>query len=158
MDTETVNERDVLRHLLAALAYRGGKCLRDAPAGFGDFGPGKPALAILAHMGDLLEWSLSLAQGEGGWRPAVPGDWAMESARFHRGLENLDRLLASETPLAADWRRLLQGPLADALTHVGQLALLRRLAGAPLADENYFRAEMVAGRLGPDQAPPARRT
>ena len=153
-----MNERDVLRHLLAALAYRGFKALRDAPEGFALFdGGGKTPVAILAHLGDLLDWSLSMAQGEGRWKSAPPLSWAEETLRFQQGLERLDAQFASDAPLQAEWTRLLQGPLADALTHVGQLAMLRRLAGSPLPPENYFIAEVVTGRVGPDQAPPVPR-
>jgi len=150
-----MTERDALRHLLATLAYRGGKCLRDAPEGFALFDAcGKAPVAILAHLGDLLGWSLSLARGGGQWQNHAPLSWEEETARFHAGLEALDRFLASEAPLQAEWQRLLAGPLADALTHVGQLAMLRRLAGAPLAPENYFKAGVTTGRVGPDQAAP----
>jgi len=150
-----VSERAALRHLLATLAYRGGKCLRDAPEGFARFDAcGKTPVAILAHLGDLLGWSLTLAQGEGQWRNQDPLPWAEETARFYANLERLDQFLASEAPLQAEWQRLLAGPLADALTHVGQLAMLRRLAGAPLAPENYFKAAVTTGRVGPDPAAP----
>jgi len=151
-----MNERDLLRHLLATLAYRGGKCIREAPESFARFqgGGGKTPLAILAHMGDLLEWTLDMARGRKGWNTAVPQSWDQEAARFHRALEQLDQHLASGAAIQVEVSRLLQGPLADALTHVGQLAMLRRLDGAPLQGENYFAAEVTAGRLGPDQAPP----
>jgi hypothetical protein len=156
MTLPATNEREVLRHVLATLAYRGGKCLRDTPEDFARFecGQGRTCLTIVAHLGDLLEWALSMAQGAGRWQPAVPETWAQEAARFHRGLEGLDRFLASGEPLQAEWTRLLQGPLADALTHVGQLAMLRRMAGAPVQGENYFLADIVAGQVGPAQAPP----
>lgn len=149
-----MNESGFLRHFLATLAYRGGKCLRGAPEDFAHFtGGGKTPLAILAHLGDLLDWSLSMAQGESRWAPEAPQDWATEAARFHQGLQRLDQCLALPGPLQVDWARLLQGPLADAMTHVGQLAMLRRMAGAPIKGENYFVAEVAVGRLGPDQAP-----
>ncbi len=153
-----MNERELLRHLLATLAYRGGKCLRGAPESFAQFqgSGGKTPLAILAHMGDLLEWALNLCQGQKRWNPAVPQGWDQEEARFYRALEQLDQHFASGAALQVDVARLLQGPLADALTHVGQLAMLRRLAGAPLQGESYFAAEVTAGRVGPDQAPPRR--
>ena len=152
------SERDFLRHFLATLAYRGGHCLQGAPEGFARFdsGNGRTPLDILAHMGDLLDWSFSIAQGAARWRAAVPGTWELETARFHQGLAQLDECLASGEPLQGEWTRLLQGPLADAMTHVGQLAMLRRMAGTPVPGENYFVAEITAGRVGPDQAPPRR--
>jgi hypothetical protein len=152
------DERDVLRHFLAALAYRGGRCLREAPEAFirFDTGNGKTPLHILAHLGDLLDWSLTLARGASHWQASVPQTWEGEAARFHRGLAQLDQFLVSAEPLQAEWARLLQGPLADAMTHVGQLAMLRRMAGAPVPGENFYVAEITAGRVGPDQVPPRR--
>ncbi len=152
-------KRALLRHALAAVAYRGGKALRGAPASFAGQRTGEPsrsAVEILVHMGDLFDWSLSMASGEGRWREAVPLPWDAEVARFHESLRRFDAFLASGAALAVPEERLLQGPVADALTHVGQLSMMRRMAGAPIQGENYFLAEMEAGRLGPDQAPPKR--
>ncbi len=151
--------REFLRHTLATLAYRGGKALRGAPEGFEAFsaGPGsRSAGAILAHVGDVLDWGLSIARGQQTWRDSAPLPWDQECARFHAALQAFDGSLASEAPLGAPAEQLFQGPVADALTHVGQIALLRRLAGAPVRGENYFRADIAAGRLGPDQADPRR--
>ena len=154
-----MTDRELLRHTLAALAYRGAKPLRDAPASFPDFssGPGgNTPLTILAHIGDLLDWALSHAKGEGRWTSAAPGSWDDEAARFHRSLLALDEYLASDAPLGAEITRLFQGPIADALTHVGQLAMMRRMAGAPVRGENYFVADIAVGRVGPEQAAPRR--
>jgi hypothetical protein len=152
------DERDFLRHFLAALAYRGGRCLREAPEPFirFDSGNGKTPLDVLAHLGDLLDWSLTLAKGAPHWHATPAQTWELETARFHRGLAQLDQFLASGEPLQAEWTRLLQGPLADAMTHVGQLAMLRRMAGFPVPGENFFVAEITAGRVGQDQTPPRR--
>jgi len=154
-----MTDRELLRHTLAALAYRGAKPLCDAPASFASFstGPGgNTPLTILAHIGDLLDWALSHAKGEGRWKSATPGSWDDEAARFHRSLGALDDYLASDAPLGAEITRLFQGPIADALTHVGQLMMLRRMAGSAVYGENYFVADIVTGRLGQDQAPPRR--
>jgi hypothetical protein len=151
-----MDERDYLRHLLATLAYRGGKCLKGAPDTFAAYeGGGRTPLAILSHVGDLFDWALSMAQGQKKWQVATPVSWDLEAARFHAALAALDRHFATE-PIQAEWPRLVQGPLADALTHVGQLAMLRRMAGAPIPGENYFVADIQPGRVGPDQAPPRR--
>ena len=144
--------RTLLRHLLATLAYRGSKAVRDAPPGFAGFRAGAAArtpAAILAHIGDLLDWALGLARGHEQWHDSEPLAWDDEVVA-------LDAQLGGEEPLAASAERLLQGPLADALTHVGQIALLRRLAGTPVRGENYARAEIVPGRVGADQALPVR--
>ena len=152
-------ERQMLRHTLATLAYRGGKTLRGAPEGFSGFRasastrtPGQ----VLAHIGDLLDWALSIAQGKQEWHNSQMQSWELDSQRFFAALAALDAYLASGEPLGAPVEKLFQGPIADALTHVGQIAILRRMADAPVRAENYFRAEIVAGRVGPDQAVPKR--
>ncbi len=156
MTPTTQNAPGILRHTLATLAYRGGKTLRDAPAGFAEFRaaastrtPGE----ILAHIGDLLDWALSLANGMEFWRDAAPLDWEAASSRFFTALKALDERLASGEPLRVSEERLFQGPIADAFTHFGQIAMLRRMAGAPIRGENYFVADIVAGRIGPEQSP-----
>jgi hypothetical protein len=151
------DDRTLLRHLVATIAYRGGKTLRGAPSDFGSFsaGPGsRTAVQILSHMGDLFAWGLALADGEHRWSEEQSNDWDAQVERFFAGLEAVDARLASDEPLGRPAIRLLQGPFADALTHVGQIALLRRLADAPVKGENYFKAEVEVGRVGPDQEPP----
>ena len=153
------SDREFLRHTLAVLAYRGGKVLRGAPENFGAFtiGPNsRSASAVLAHIGDLLDWALSLAQGAQVWKEVPPQAWDEDVARFCNGLARLDAYLASDAPLGCSAERLFQGPIADALTHVGQLAMLRRLAGSAVRGENYFKADISAGRVGPNQTAPRR--
>lgn len=154
-----MTDRDMLRHALATLAYRGGKAVRDAPEGFAGFQAGpttRTPAQILAHVGDLLDWALTMAKAEAVWRDSSPLPWPREVARFHEALLRLDAQLVSEAPLATPVETLFQGPVADALTHVGQLTMLRRMFGAPVRGENYARAEIVAGRVGPEQAAPRR--
>ena len=149
------SKRGMLRHTLATLAYRGGKAVRGAPAEFARFraAPGTRTPAeILAHIGDLLDWALSLANGSQKWRDSTPLEWEAEVARFFTALEALDARLASGEAPAAPEERLFQGPIADALTHVGQIAMLRRMSGAPMKGENYFVAEIEAGKVGAEQA------
>ncbi len=151
--------RDFLRHVLATLAYRGSKAVRGAPPGFGLFRAGpttRTPVEILAHVGDLLDWALAMARGEEAWNDSAPLAWDDEVVRFHRTLVAFDQFLTGTAPLRAEPERLLQGPLADALTHVGQLALLRRMAGLPVRGENYARADIAPGRVGPEQAAPVR--
>lgn len=149
----------ILRHLLATLAYRSAKVLRDATPSFGvtAFGTStRTPVRIVAHMADLMFWGVSLARGESVWSPEGSGDWDTEVRRFLSGLEALDRALVEAPLTAGAAEKLIQGPLADALTHTGQLSLLRGLAGMPVRPENYARATVVAGCLGFDQAPPVR--
>jgi hypothetical protein len=134
---------DLLRHTLATLAYRAGKALRGDAELFADFriAPGtRTPREILAHMGDLFDWALFLVEGRHEWHDSVPLAWPDESARFFAAVQKLDARLASGEPLACTPEKLFQGPIADAFTHTGQIALLRRLAGSPIRGENYFVA------------------
>lgn len=151
--------RALLRHTVATLAYRAGKVLRDAPEGFGDvrMSPAsRSAVEILAHMVDLMGWGERLARGEYRWEASGLTDWRSAVDRFFDGLAAFDRALAD--PAAAPYPAgvMFQGPIADALTHVGQLAMLRGLAGQPVRPESYARATIEAGRVGRDQAAPGR--
>jgi len=152
-------ERTLLRHTLATLAYRAGKALRDAPAGFPGLRVGdatRTPIEILAHMGDLMDWALSQVRGEERWTAQPPGSWDDEVRRFFAGLAALDDHLASDAPLGQSAGSIFQGAVADALTHVGQINLLRGLGGAPVRGENYNRAEIRVGRVGLGQSPPRR--
>ena len=138
-------KRELLRHTVATLAYRGGKAIKNAPPDFKDFrvrdGSRTPG-EILAHIGDLLDWALSIAAGKQTWHDSTPLPWEDECARFFAALQAFDSYLASDNPLGAPPENLFQGPVADALTHVGQIAMLRRVAGGPIKGENYFKAEI----------------
>ena len=147
----------LLRHTVSTVAYRGGKALRGAPPEFADFRAGaksRTPAEILAHIGDLFDWAITLADGKHEWHesPALP--LQQGAARFHSALEALDRRLASGQPLGCTAEKLFQGPIADALTHVGQIAMLRHLAGCKMKGENYYKAEITTGRVGADQAEP----
>lgn len=155
----TDSKRELLRHTIAAVAYRGGKAIRNAPAGFADFQGGEglrtPA-QILAHIGDLFDWALTIATGDQKWNDSTPLPWEKESERFFATLKKLDDFLASNQPLQSPAEKLFQGPIADALAHIGQIAILRRLAGTPIKPENYYRADIITGRVGSEQTPPKR--
>jgi hypothetical protein len=149
--------RTLLRHTLATLAYRGGKAVRNAPVSFADYRCGESSRTpgqILAHIGDLMDWGLNIAAGQQKWNTAIPLPWEQEVDRFFAALKKFDDYLASEKPLHVPEGELFQGPVADALTHVGQINMLRRLAGVPVKGENYFVADISAGRVGHEQAPP----
>jgi len=149
--------RQLLRHSIATLAYRGGKAVRGAPDSFAEFHAGQDTRTpgqILAHIGDLLDWAVSAARGPQKWHDSAPLPWPEEVRRFFAALEALDAYLASDSPLAAPPEKLLQAPIADALTHIGQIAILRRLAGAPVRGENYYAAKITMGTVGADQPAP----
>ncbi len=152
-----MTDREILRHTLATLAYRAGKAVRDAPPLFAAFAvaPGsRTPEQILAHMGDLFDWALSMVKGKQTWRNSTPLPWDQEVARFFAALEAFDAYLGSDEPLGWPIERLFQGPIADALTHTGQLTMLRRLAGSPIKAENYAMAVIAVGTVGVTQAAP----
>jgi hypothetical protein len=153
--TKRMSERDLLRHAIATLAYRAEKVLRDPPAGFADARAGagsRSGLEIVGHLGDLAVWAVDMAAGEGRWVAASAGVWDSDVARFFDGLARLDAHLARGAAPAKPAPVIFQGPIADALTHVGQLALLRGLAGAPVRPESFARAEIAVGRVGREQS------
>jgi hypothetical protein len=155
MSSDDNTRREFLRHTVATLAYRGGKVIRDAPEGFAAVRACetcRSAGEVLRHIGDVLEWALWLAKGERRWRDGEAQPWAAEVDRFFDGLRRLDEYLVSDAPLGFPPEKIFQGPIADALWHVGQIATLRRLAGSPIRGENYFVAEITVGRVGPDQS------
>ena len=151
------DSRALLRHAVAVVAYRGGKAVRDAPSTFAEFRSGDAArtpVQILAHIGDLYDWALSLARGQQKWHNSTPLPWNEEVARFFVTLKQFDDYLASDTQLGNPPEQLFQGPVADSLAHVGQIALLRRLSGSPVRGENYFVADIAMGRVGAEQHAP----
>jgi len=154
MDTAD-HKRELLRHTVATVAYRGGKAVSAAPDGFNSFRVNETTRTpeqILAHIGDLFDWALSIARGNQTWHNSTPQEWNAEVDRFFSALKAFDDYLASDYPLACPTEKLFQGPIADALTHVGQIAMLRRMAGGPVKGENYFVAEIEAGRVGAEQS------
>lgn len=143
-------KRELLRHMVATVAYRGGLAITDAPPEFASFRahettrtPGE----ILAHIGDLLEGSFHLLKGEMVFLTSEPQPSKEEVARFFAAVKQLDSFLASEEPLAIPVERLIQGPIGDALTHVGQIVMLRRMFGKPIRGAEYYSAEIVAGEI-----------
>jgi hypothetical protein len=151
------DSRAFLRHTLATIAYRGGKAIRNPGPAFAEYGSAETSRTpakILAHIGDLMDWGLAMSDGRREWHDSAPLPWEKECERFFAALKIFDDYLASDKPLEAPAEKLFQGPIADALTHIGQIAMLRRMAGVPCRGENYFAAEMTVGRVGADQAPP----
>ncbi len=153
MDNDS--RRQFFRHTLATLSYRGGKAIRNAPDKFGSYKVGsktRTPIEILAHIGDLLDWALSIAEGKETWKDGELKTWDEQCDRFFKALKKLDDFVASGIEIKASLEKLFQGPIADALTHVGQINLLRRLAESPVRGENYFRAEIETGSVGPEQS------
>lgn len=149
--------RAFLRHTLATLSYRAGKAIRGAPSDFSAVRAGpdsRSAGELLAHMCDLLDWALTQAQGRQRWADTPVQSWDADCARFFQALQAFDSHLAREAPLGMPAEQIFQGAVADALTHTGQIAMLRRLGGDPIKAENYAKADIVAGRVGAEQSAP----
>ena len=144
---------------LATLAYRAGKALRDVPESFADFqaSPGtRTPGQILSHMCDLADWALSQARGNEAWQYTSISSWSDGAARFHAALSSLDVYLAGDGSLGKVSTAIFQGAIADALTHTGQINMLRRMAGCPVRGENYSRADIRVGEVGAAQPAPVR--
>jgi len=154
-----VTDRELMRHAIAVIAYRGGKPLRNAPETFAEFKLGEGGntpLALVSHLADLMEWALTQLEGQPRFPNRKPTTWQAEVDRFYAALRALDAYLASDQPIQCDLERLLAGPVADSINHIGQLMMLRRLAGSAVYGENYFVADIVTGRVGKEQSPPVK--
>ena len=150
-------KRELLRHAVAALAYRATRALENAPEEFASFaGAGRTPAQILAHMGDLFDWAISLVRGKQVWHNSDPLPWSEENERFFRLLGQFDAAVSGWEGTDEEIERLIQGPIADALTHVGQIAMMRRMAGCPTRGENFYVAAIHAGQVGADQPAPVR--
>ncbi len=157
---EHVGAREMLRHMLATLSYRAAKAVRGAPLDFAALHIGEATRTpahILAHMADLMDWALTTARNNTAWRTAPVQVWKDDIKRLFTSITALDQFLASDAHIDAQTlKSLIQGPIADALTHTGQLTMMRRLAGAPIRGENYQRARISAGQTGFEQPTPER--
>src|SRR5258708_6930381 len=144
--------RALMRHTIATVAYRSVRALEGSTDEFATYaGAGRQPGQILAHMGDLYDWALSMAAGKPAWQNSTPRPWAEEQQRFYGALKAFDDYLASAEPVHAELEKLFQGPIADSLTHVGQLAMLRRLAGAAICGENFYVAAVNVGQVSAEQ-------
>jgi len=152
-------ERQIFRHYLASIAYHMQKAIRGAPTNFWTFSPGnqvRTAEALLRHMTGVLGYARTFFIG-GVYRPEVLPSIPAEVDRFHLMLEELSKLLDSNSQLREiNELQLLQGPLSDVMTHIGQLSLLRRLCGSPVPPEDFIYADISATNLGKDQSEPRR--
>ena len=148
------DDTTMLRHTIATLAYRLEKVVRETPPGFENFDVGagvRQPLALLGHIGDLMEWGERMANGEHSWSPVTGLSWDAQRDRIFGALARLDARLAPGPP-GKSAASIFSGPIADALTHTGQLSMLRRMAGSPVRAESYARASITLGRVGMDQS------
>lgn len=153
MDTK----RQILRHFLATLAYRTQKALRGAPEEFGDYRAAslvRTPHELVLHMTGVIGFARSLFDNGDAWPNKMP-TFKEEIERFHNTLEELGRHLDSgKDPRDTTLERLLQGPLSDAMTHIGQIAMLRRLYGSPVPGEGFMLADIRMDNLSSEQPPP----
>ena len=157
MTHDVKSNREMIRHAVATMVYRGAKTMRDAPADFGAFRvkpESRTPVEIVAHMGDLFDWALSMAKGHEVWRDSHPQEWDREVARFYDSVKEFDSYLATASTVACPLEKLFQGPIADAISDVGQLAMLRHFFGATIKGENYYKADIGIGQVGPNQPAP----
>ena len=141
-------KREILRHLVATVAYRGRVAVTGAPEEFANFraaGSVRSPVEILAHIGDLLVGSKFLMAGEFVELTSASMSWNEEIQRFYSSVQDLDAFLTTDTPLAFPVEKFVQGPIGDALTHVGQIVMLRRIYGDPVRPEPYFTVDIVPG-------------
>jgi hypothetical protein len=153
------DKRALLKHFLAALAYRTQKALRGAPPEFASFRTAPESRTpreLIRHMDSVLGYAGTFFIG-GTYKAPLIDDFDKAVEHFHEILEKLAQHIEQGTELREITpEQLLQGPLADAMTHAGQLALLRRLSGNPVPPENFIYADIDPYNLGPDQPPPVR--
>src|SRR5687768_6139482 len=149
--------RKLLRHFLAALAYRTQKALRGEPSEFADFRAGthvRTPHELVWHMTGVIGYARTMLHG-GKFVPPRLETFAEEIVRFHDTLAALREDFANSalTAQISD-DQFLQGPLSDAMTHAGQLAMLRRMAGSPVPSENFIFASIDGENVSADQAEP----
>jgi hypothetical protein len=156
MTDKTCSEkRELLRHTVATLAYRSEKVLRDVPAGFDAMRlspSSRSALEIVSHLGDLMDWGERMARGEYLWEPRPSSEWVAACDRFFRSVKALDEAIGQGSLDKYPVEMIFQGPIADAFTHIGQLSIMRGVAGGTVRPESYAKAEIQAGRVGRDQS------
>lgn len=146
----------LLRHFLAAIAYRTAKALRNAPPTFARFEAGEKSRTprqLVRHMSGVINYAIALVHEP---RAALVdcASYDAEVERFFAVLRELAARLEDGSLSDAETERLLQGPLSDAMAHAGQLALLRRLSGSPIPPEDFHQAAIDATRLGLEQLAP----
>jgi hypothetical protein len=147
------DEPKLLRHFLAALTYRTGKVLAGAPESFATFEAGRGVRTpgeLVHHMSELFAHLLAAFRAEDPTALEPISDLDQAARRLYRLIGETHSLLATH-PLRRHGlaERILQGPFADAMTHAGQLALLRRLAGYPVPAEDFFAADIASEQLQP---------
>ena len=149
-------KRHMLRHFLAAIAYRTQKALKDHPRDFGEFRAARGIRTphqIVNHMTNVLGYARTFFVG-GRFRAHKLPTFREEITRLHEMLADLSTQIADGQLEGITPEQMLQGPLSDVMSHTGQLAMLRRLAGSPVPPENFVMADISAENVGPNQADP----
>ena len=150
------NKSEMLRHFLASITYRATKAIKNVPETYPahDLGKGvKTPLRILHHITGVLTYAHSFFEHYDTTHIDVKS-WDAEVGEFYSILSKLDKSIQEKKPKEVTEEQLLQGPLSDAMTHIGQLSMLRRLADSPLPSENFIFADVRKGAVGPNQPDP----
>lgn len=154
------SDKELVRHFLAVLAYRAQKSLRSCPVNFAEFTAGsgiRTPHELVRHMNGVLHYALMvLRSNDLDYRGNLATlTWPEEISRFHDTLHHIDEELTGDKTVDEELLKpVLQGPLADAMTHVGQLGLLRRMSGSPVQAEHFLKANIETGRVGMEQSEP----
>jgi len=149
-------KEEILRHYLASIAYHATKAIKGAPENYPELNIGKDIRTprrILHHVTGVLSYAHSFFEHyDTTYFEHKP--WDEEVRYFYETLSKLDESLQEKEPREVSEEQLLQGPLSDAMTHIGQLLMLRRMAGSPVPSENFIYADIRAGVVGQDQPEP----
>lgn len=137
-------KNEFLRHTLSTIGYRFQKSVKYRNQEFEDFSLGKGSRSpkeIVNHMYAVLSsTTFYLLEEKRQKKSPEKLSLDLEIDRFNEELKNLDQLL-SEKDLPINYsKKLLQGPLSDILTHIGQIAMLSRLNNQPIEGEDFSAA------------------
>ena len=148
-------KNELLRHTLSTIAYRFQKSVSSANEDFGNFRAAedsRTAVEIINHIFDIINKTKVFIKDDR-FDKSLPIqlDFKSEIDRFHNTLQELDFLL-SETELEIDYsKKLIQGPLSDVLSHIGQIALMSGLDGNKIKGENFSSAKIITGNTSSNQ-------
>ena len=151
-------KNELLRHMLATIAYRFQKTVRNTTEEFGVFRNTRDTrtpIEIINHMYDVLNKTKIFIEKERYDKTSTAQlELRLEIERFHRVLNNLDVVLSEKELDIKFSKRLLQGPLSDVLCHIGQIAMLSGQSGNKIKGEDFFSAKIMTGNTSSEQALP----
>lgn len=139
---------ETLRCYLAGLVFRFEHVTAGTGEEFAKFEAGhgvRTPQQIVRHMTGLVLLARDQFEEVAGRRPE-PLPWPEEKSRFVATVWDFDTLVSKGSGLREDrsipsMAHVWNGPLSDLMTHVGQLATLRRLAGDPVPAVRYSQVD-----------------